>query len=154
MNSSQIMLLQPRGWNDKFVISFIMVNQPVTNLQSTVPPQYAYFPEGGQLFDPENISIAAANSGKTPFEALMSNAMTGWQNYTIENVHGTFPTYNSRQTAVGGGWTWVALPPVSPFKILYTCFQERQPSKEALHGVPSGGGWHKIGDPAESISTV
>jgi hypothetical protein len=53
-----------------------------------------------------------------------------------------------------------------PFKILYTCFEERRlqhpnandpdcqgvaRDSETEEGVPSGGGWHKIGDPAETL---
>jgi hypothetical protein len=44
--------------------------------------------------------------------------------------------------------------PIAPFKIMYTCFDRRQPDREASApdgGVASGGGWHRIGDPAETI---
>ena len=56
-------------------------------------------------------------------------------------------------TGVGRGWTWVA-EKEAPFKIMYTCFERRQPQAEANAkdgGVASGGGWHKIGDAAETI---
>jgi len=78
------------------------------------------------------------------------------QPYQPDPVHGTYGE-NGPVTAVGQGWTWVALPSSAgsggdaPFKVLYTCFQQRQPGKEAAHGVVSGGGWHRIGDPAETI---
>jgi hypothetical protein len=48
----------------------------------------------------------------------------------------------------------VADQPSAPFKILYTAFERRHPEREAAApdgGVPSGGGWHLIGDPAETI---
>ena len=105
------------------------------------------------------------------------------------NVHGNFkkqdhsenPTANDYDpTAVGRNWTWVADPQSKypdgvhlypgaetvPFKILYTCFEERRlhhpigndpdcfglaRNSEEEAGVPSGGGWHKIGDPAETL---
>jgi hypothetical protein len=40
------------------------------------------------------------------------------------------------------------------FKVMYTCFEGRRPDLEASApqgGVASGGGWHLIGDPAETI---
>jgi hypothetical protein len=77
--------------------------------------------------------------------------------YQPNPVHRTYRDgQNGPVTAVGPGWTWVAQAAGSagdaPFKILYTCFQARQPAKEAQFGVVSGGGssWHRIGDPAET----
>ena len=110
------------------------------------------------------------------------------------NVHGNFSSQNHPDnpsssefdpTAVGRNWTWVADPQscypqgcdpnhpqyyggaeTVPFKILYTCFEERRlhrptgndpdcsglsRNSEEDTGVPSGGGWHKIGDPAETL---
>jgi hypothetical protein len=45
-------------------------------------------------------------------------------------------------------------PSVAPFKTMYTAFDKRRPDLEASApdgGVPSGGGWHQIGDNAETI---
>lgn len=39
----------------------------------------------------------------------------------------------------------------STFKNLYTCFDSRNFAQESSAGVPSGGGWHEIGDAAETI---
>ncbi|MEY3903601.1 MAG: hypothetical protein RL189_2907 [Pseudomonadota bacterium] len=101
--------------------------------------------------------------------------------YASCNVHGNFASRwdaanakNSFPTAVGRNWTWLTNPENSlnqpaqgPFKILYTCFEPRRVNKpptvdsacvgqptegtEAQHGVPSGAGWHLIGDPAETL---
>jgi hypothetical protein len=98
------------------------------------------------------------------------------------NVHGNYkhiehPENPSNSefdpTSVGRNWTWVSDPTGNypgaetvPFKILYTCFEERRLKRPQLQdpdchglalsseedtGVPSGGGWHKIGDPAETL---
>ena len=56
-----------------------------------------------------------------------------------------------RQTAVGHGNTLVMIRAPSPFKLAYICFDKRDPEAEAKFGVPSGGGWHEIGDPAETV---
>src|SRR5262249_32664149 len=71
------------------------------------------------------------------------------------DIHALYPS-NGRNivTAVGSGWTWVADRASTPFKIMYTCFERRRPDLEATAsdgGVPSGGGWHKITDPAETV---
>jgi hypothetical protein len=98
------------------------------------------------------------------------------------DVHGNFKRQDHPEkpspaeydpTSVGRNWTWVADPnggypgaDAVPFKILYTCFEERRShhpqgndrdcdglsrNSEEEAGVPSGGGWHKIGDPAETL---
>ena len=71
------------------------------------------------------------------------------------DIHALFPYFNHQYvTGVGMGWTWVANTPTAPFKIMYTCFDKRDPVAEASAadgGVPSGGGWHRIGDPAETV---
>ncbi|MEZ4741132.1 MAG: hypothetical protein R3B45_01565 [Bdellovibrionota bacterium] len=98
------------------------------------------------------------------------------------NVHGNFKKLDHPEnpdssqydpTSVGRNWTWVADPnggyagaDTVPFKILYTCFEERRlhhpvekdldcsglaRNSEEEAGVPSGSGWHKIGDPAETL---
>jgi hypothetical protein len=97
------------------------------------------------------------------------------------NVHGSFAytwdDFNAGRVqprAVGRNWTWLTNPndperkdPQGPFKILYTCFEPRRYARSASVdpecskpeevaseedlGVPSGGGWHLIGDPAETL---
>jgi hypothetical protein len=77
-----------------------------------------------------------------------------------ESIHGSIHRDNSEiKTSVGGGLTWlVDKVEFTTFKNLYTCFDARRyeddgsgkPS-ETSSGVPSGGGWHEIGDAAETI---
>lgn len=47
--------------------------------------------------------------------------------------------------------TWVTQPPQAPLKTVYSCWSPRNLVDEARFGVPSGAGWHLIGDPAETI---
>lgn len=119
------------------------------------------------LLDPERIGVSTP--GSSAFARLSERSMKkafgeginpdrdpakDQQPYEPGNIHGRLPT-NGRvlSTAVGKGWTWVLdkRPGISPFKNLYTCFERRQPAEEAKLGVPSGGGWHEIGDAAETI---
>ena len=73
--------------------------------------------------------------------------------FTPDNIHARFPTAEGVSTATGRGWTWVADERPGGFKTLYTCFEARHPEREVAGsgGVPSGGGWHYIGDAAETI---
>src|SRR5439155_8909209 len=71
------------------------------------------------------------------------------------DIHAKFP-WNGHDivTGVGRGWTWVCDKPQAPFKVMYTGFERRRRDWEASApdgGVTSGGGWHRIGDPAETI---
>jgi hypothetical protein len=88
---------------------------------------------------------------------LQSHAFgaTSYAYFNPQDIHAVFP-YNLQNyvTGVGQGWTWVADQSRTPFKIMYTCFEHRRPDLEASApngGVPSGGGWHKITDPAETV---
>src|SRR5207248_1473601 len=71
------------------------------------------------------------------------------------DIHAVFPNGGHQYvTGVGMGWTWVANAPAAPFKIMYTCFDKRNQAAEASApdgGVASGGGWHRIGDNAETV---
>lgn len=68
------------------------------------------------------------------------------------NVHGLFPNANGSKTAIGGVLTWgIVNNSQGPFKHLYTCFEGRNLSEESKTGVPSGAGWHHIGDAGETL---
>jgi hypothetical protein len=102
-------------------------------------------------------AMPPADDADTPFQRLRRHDVGGRYNqapYDVPDVHARFP-YGGGQvvTGVGRGWTWVAKQPPAPFKILYTCFERRRPELEAANdgGVASGGGWHRIGDHAETI---
>ncbi|MGZ3694160.1 MAG: hypothetical protein ACXWQO_08160 [Bdellovibrionota bacterium] len=185
--SSRVAFLRPKGWADWFPLDF---RHPVVSTDALAKAAGNLKLSGGRsLLDPEKIFEAAKKSGQTPFEVLLNKAKNGTmgagfnQNpYTPPNVHAWFPENNAVSfTAVGRGWTWVVGDhdtTHSPLKNLYTCFERRQPEKEAeslskvvreamndpeqaqsragrkLVGeetVTSGGGWHEIGDFAETI---
>jgi hypothetical protein len=71
----------------------------------------------------------------------------------IKGVHNQFTYADGSKgiTAVGNGDTTLILSPNAPFKMAYICFDGRNLDGETQLGVPSGGGWHEIGDHAETV---
>ncbi len=116
------------------------------------------FADGGAIVDHEGVSAQAAGfNGPSPYVQLSSHDFGGRYvgPFQPTDIHAVFP-WNGHHyvTGVGAGWTWVAERPTAPFKIMYTCVDERHADAEATAadgGVPSGGGWHRIGDPAETV---
>ncbi|HET9482965.1 MAG TPA: hypothetical protein VFO79_03330, partial [Xanthomonadales bacterium] len=137
--------VSPRGWRDAFPLSFEM---PVTSIAERVRALPAtVLPTGESIVDP----VGAA--GDAAYETLRAtsfpSAFVNQTPYVSDTVHAAFPQGGTpRITAVGGASTWVAQ---APFKHLYVCFDERAPAREAQYGVPSGAGWHHIGDNGETI---
>lgn len=143
-DAAERFVVSPRGWRDGFPLSFELPVTSIAALAATLPPA---MPGGESIVDP----VGAA--GDVPYETLMQTSFPqGFVNqtpYVTDGVHAAFPQGGTpRVTAVGGASTWVA---EAPFKHLYVCFGERAPVREAQYGVPSGAGWHHIGDPRESI---
>ena len=137
--------VSPRGWRDAFPLSFDI---PVTSIAERVKTLPASsLPTGEPIVDP----VGAA--GDAVYETLRTtsfpSAFVNQTPYVSDTVHSAFPQGGTpRVTAVGGASTWVAQ---APFKHLYVCFEERVPAREAQYGVPSGAGWHHIGDNGETI---
>jgi hypothetical protein len=158
--STQALLVHPVGWRDWFPLWFRIPVRGVNDLIATVPSSMRTFSsDQGSLVDHESVSSSAnKNDGQTPYQRLTSRTLSSAYNqqpFNPGDIHAVFP-WNGQTyvTGIGAGWTWVASQPPAPFKVMYTCFQRRQPSAEASApngGVPSGGGWHRIGDPAETI---
>jgi hypothetical protein len=158
--STTTLLVHPKGWRDWFPIWFRVPVRPIADLKATVPASMQKFPSDGKdIVDHERVA-ASANPGATttPYERLRAHSFsfTGGYNsspYTPPGIHAIFPWNGQRYvTGVGAGWTWVA--GNGPFKVMYTCFERRNQAAEASApngGVPSGGGWHRVGDPAETI---
>lgn len=143
------------NYHDWFPLTF---RHPVKTqsemIDSIYPEASRVFPDGKSILDSERIK--AQSQGNSPFQTLLGHSFPEprWNNkpYIPEPIHGNFGSASGQATAVGKGWTWVAEKGHdAPFKVLYTCFDARQDAQEAQFGVPSGGGWHRIGDPAETI---
>ncbi|HEX8795821.1 MAG TPA: CBM20 domain-containing protein [Polyangiaceae bacterium] len=153
-----VVLVHPQGWNDWFPVWFHFPVRSIAAFKATVPQSMQTFADGGDIQDHERVG-SAANGGSTANVRLrLQSHQFGATNYSYFNpqdVHAIFPFQGHNYvTGVGQGWTWVADQSRTPFKIMYTCFQQRTPSAEATAqdgGVPSGGGWHKITDPAETV---
>src|SRR5205823_3930977 len=110
--------------------------------------------DGKDVVDPLAVSQQNDLSKPLPWNALMNQHAASWDFFAPGDIHATFPSNSGDVvTGVGGGWTWVAQPSIAPFKLMYTCFEKRNQDREANArngGVASGGGWHMIGDPAET----
>jgi hypothetical protein len=151
--------VHPRGWADWFPLGFRFPVRTIADLRGTVPEAQRRFADGGDVVDHERVS-ARFNPGDARIvkERLAAHPFSAGYNqtpYMPQDIHAVFP-FGGRNyvTGVGAGWTWVADRPAAPFKVMYTCFERRRPDLEATApdgGVASGGGWHRIGDPAETI---
>ena len=146
-DAAEQFVVSPRGWRDGFPLSFALPVSSIDALVQTLPESHRTLPGGEPIVDP----VGAA--GDDAYATLMTTSFPhGFVNQTPfvdGGVHAAFPQSGApRVTAVGGASTWVA---EAPFKHLYVCFDERAPAREAEHGVPTGAGWHHIGDPGESI---
>ncbi|MEW5854966.1 MAG: carbohydrate-binding module family 20 domain-containing protein [Myxococcota bacterium] len=155
--NTQTVLLRPAGWADAFPLRFHFPVRPIAELKASVPSAWQRFSDGGDIVDHEGVS-AQLHPGLVPFHRLLGRTMSAAydpQPYTPASIHARFPSSQGEVvTGVGRGWTWVAHQPLAPFKIMYTCFEQRRADLEAQAphgGVTSGAGWHLIGDPAETI---
>ena len=156
--SGQTVLVRPSTWGDWFPITFRFPVRSIAALKSEIMPGLTTFADGGSVEDHEGVSAQTHPGPGTPFERLRSRTFNPAYNqtpYMPASIHALFPMGNRQVvTGVGMGWTWVADAPAAPFKIMYTCFDKRQASLEASApdgGVASGGGWHRIGDNAETV---
>jgi len=153
---NNVAFVQPDGWQDWFPLDFRNVVKPASELLAQVPVVKQKLGHGS-LLDPENVSVQGKNDGSFPFLNMQSETFGKEINadryFPVggSGIHNEFPENGTRITAVGHGNTLVMIKPPSPFKLAYICFDARNPHEEAKFGVPSGGGWHEIGDPAETV---
>jgi len=153
---SRPLFVRPVGWEDWFVLDFRHVVVGLKDLAAAVRGKSAS--QNRPLLDPEK--IGPTSHAGTPFKRLLQRSKDrsfgpgiNTDPYEPTDIHGRLPVGPQViTTSVGKGWTWVlSKGPDAPFKNLYTCFERRNPVAEAREGVPSGGGWHEIGDAAETI---
>jgi hypothetical protein len=156
--STQVVFVHPHTWGDWFPLMFRFPVKSISSFKSEVLPGFQTFADGGDDQDHEGVSAQTHTGLGTPFERLSSHTFSSAYNqnpYMPSDIHAIFPMNGHNYvTGVGMGWTWVANVPQAPFKIMYTCFDKRNPGAEASApdgGVPSGGGWHRIGDNAETV---
>ena len=160
--SNAAVVVHPQGWNDWFPLWFRMPVRPIAELNA----RSVAFADGRNVFDREGVSVQnEASPTQTPYERLAAHSFSVPYNngqrgtsvvaYNPGDIHARFPMNGGMvTTGVGQGFTWVADERPAGFKVMYTCFEGRRPDLEASApqgGVASGGGWHLIGDPAETI---
>lgn len=157
--------MQPQGSTIGWLpVYFRIPTQKIEELLLTVPQDKRRFGDGAPIVDGGHVR-PKHNGELTAFERLLGGALDAKWNpheqgrpYTPPNIHAIYKHEGESDaqgevTAVGMGWTWVAQDK-TPFKIMYTCFDARNLAGEVSApngGVPSGGGWHAIGDLAETI---
>ncbi len=145
------LLVHPSGWNDAFPVRFEIPVVPVGALVATVPEHQRTLPDGEPIVDPVAAAAPEAAPGSVYRTLRDTSFPPGFINqapFVSESVHGQVPSGNGLATAVGRAFTWMS---VEPFKDLYVCLEGRQLDGESALGVPSGAGWHRIGDPGESL---
>ena len=156
--SRATMLVHPEGWGDWFPLWFRFPARPIAEFKATVPQTMRTFADQGDIQDHERVSSSANGGSTASVRARLQSHAFGSTRYAFFNpqdIHAVFPLhFQNFVTGIGQGWTWVADQSKTPFKTMYTCFEQRRPADEASApdgGVPSGGGWHKITDPAETV---
>jgi hypothetical protein len=145
----------PINWKNSFYFNFQTGILPIRQFVTGIPEAYRTFPKN--RIAPNIAKIEKANA----FDQLKNTDLglgynkTAWFN---DNVHGRFPTEDGEVTARGGVVTWgikTNSNEEGSFKNLYTCFQARdvnlESDKKLSVGVPSGAGWHNVGNAAESV---
>lgn len=140
----------PKDWNDSFYFNFNSGVYGLNQFLSAIPEGLRKFSSNRLAPDP-----AGVRSSENVAETLKKGSLGEGYNsqaWYATNVHGLFPSAQGQQTALGGVLTWgIVEPQFGPFKHLYTCFESRQAFRESELGIPSGSGWHHVGDAAESI---
>jgi hypothetical protein len=164
MFQNQVAFVRPTGWKDWFPIDFRNVVLSNSQLLDTVPAEKRRYARG-TLLDPERVSVQGLNTVEFPFQKIGAPGFAQdvvAQRYIPINppgIHDKFYQDNGAliPTAVGNGSTLVFPnaqmdpPGNAPMKMAYICFEPRNEAAERAAGLPSGGGWHEIGDPAETV---
>jgi len=139
--------VQPKGWKDSFYFSFETSTLSLDDFLKGIPPKYRTFSKNRIA---PNIAKVAKGAGVDGFKNLGEGYNS--ESWYADSVHGRFPDANGAQTALGGVLTWgIVDKQFGPFKNLYTCFEARNIAQEKVTGIPSGAGWHLIGDAAETV---
>lgn len=146
---NNIYKVQPKGWVDSFYFSFETSSLTATQFLKDIPEKYRTFSQNRIAPDPEKISLSKQEN---KFLNIKMGEGYNQDPWFSDNVHAKYPDQNGMETALGGVLTWgLTDKKFGPFKHLYTCFQGRNQSSENMKGLPTGAGWHHVGDSAEGI---
>ena len=141
--------VQPDGWEDSFYFSFTPEIMSVSEMTKGIPADLRTFAGNRTAPDPAKIGRGTGSDRIVNKDLGAGYNKQAWYD---TNVHGVFPNKEGARTALGGVLTWgIVDKAFGPFKHLYTCFEARDSAKEKELGVPSGAGWHHIGDAAETL---
>jgi hypothetical protein len=158
LENSRVFWVRPDGWDSAFPVDFrvaVYSNQKLSEAAKGAKTA------GLNPLDPMEVRTRSQKQNENPQTTLLNTTYgpqwvkneQGRNELRNESIHGAIhPGGKEIKTAVGGGLTWLVDHGAnSTFKNLYTCFDPRNFQKESRYGVPSGGGWHEIGDAAETI---
>lgn len=147
--------VRPDNWQTVFYFNFQANVLSINEFLKGIPKNHRIFPKDRVAPNIAKISKEHA------FENLQNQDLGPGYNkeaWFSDNVHGLFPNENGERTAIGSVLTWgikTKQNEIGSFKNLYTCFQARdinlESNKNLPFGVPSGAGWHLVGDAAESV---
>jgi len=141
--------VKPKGWEHAFRVDFNSSVLGVEKFLEGIPASLRTFSGNRIAPDPASVGV-----GDTLANLKTKNLGLGYnsQAWFADNVHGIYPSTPLQKTAVGGVMSWgIVDKKFGPFKQVYTCFETRNLEAEKSLGVPSGAGWHHIGDAAESV---
>lgn len=154
LNANRVIWIRPQGWDSSFPIDFKMAIYKNEDLKTFANQAKTL---GANPLDFVNVFSRSQQNNENAQTTLLKGFygsewiknQNGGTELRNEIIHGNI---GNEINAVGGGLTWlVDRGPHSTFKNLYTCFDARNFEKESEAGVPSGGGWHEIGDAVETI---
>lgn len=144
--------VRPLGWSDAFPLYFRHPARHVDRFMAELPAHHLELSLGRSLPDPESLGVEGlAQAPSSSFERALAHTWGPGYNsspYLSQTVHGGV---EGRATSTSSAWSWVIGAPHSTNKHVYLCLSARDEPQEAALGVPSGAGWHKIGDPAETL---
>jgi hypothetical protein len=142
-----------------FPIDFRNVMMSDDDLVAAIPEGIRNY--GAGLLDPEHVKADAQKKNINPFDMMNPDTFASDLNasryFPVIGIHNAYydPTGKKFDTAVGNGATTTLDPAnpgvTAPFKMAYICFNPRDVRAETIAHAPSGGGWHEIGDPAETV---
>ena len=153
VENAYVLWVTIKDWNHSFPLDFRF---PIYKIDTLAKAAGSAKTAGKSPLDPLGIRERVKKNGTFAQAELMNtNFSEEWLRVNgspilpNDSIHGEV---KGVKTAVGGGYTSLVLRGQnSTFKNLYSCFDPRNLAAESTHGVPSGGGWHEIGDAAETI---